>query len=383
MNRLAFLLMFLASTVRAEPYVPTSDDTVLERVPAATEVRELEPLRQKLRTSPSDVTSAVQLAKGYLQIGRQTADPRFTSYAQATLAPWLKSPSPPAEVLVLSATALQSTHQFAASLATLDQALSVEPDHAQAWLTKATILQVQGKFPEARAACGQLIRSAGQLIAVSCIANVNSLSGKLEQSYQSLQRLYSMTAESAELRGWLAGQLGEMAVRLGDTSAAQRHFQAALKATPEDVYLKAAYADLLLTQHRDAEVITLLAANEQQDVLLLRLAIAGKRLQHASANSWVASFDARYQAAQRAGDTSHLREYSRFLLEVRGDAKGALEVAKRNWQVQREPADVLVYLKAAHAAGTPDAAVEVVGWIRDTGYEDRALAELRSDSTPL
>jgi tetratricopeptide (TPR) repeat protein len=375
------LLLLLAGTARAEPYLPTDDDTMLERVPAATATRELEPLRQRLIASPSDLPAALQLATGYLKIGRETADPRFTSYAQATIAPWLKSPTPPAEVLVLSATVLQSTHQFDASLAALDRALQADPTHAQAWLTKATVLQVQGKFAEAREACGNLLRSAGQLVAVSCIANVNGLSGRLAQSYQSLVRLIPLTAESAELRSWIEGQLGEMAIRLGDPSAAERHFLAALKTAPDDVYLKAAYADLLLAQNRNAEVITLLTGNEPQDVLLLRLAIAGNHLRRSSARQWADSFEARYQAAQRGGDTSHLREYARFLLEVRGDAKAALEVARENWQVQREPADVLVYLKAARASQALEGAAEVLAWIRETGYEDRTIAALQSSAT--
>ena len=287
-------------------------------------------------------------------------------------------------MLVLSATALQSTHQFDASLAALDRALQANPTNAQAWLTKATVLQVQGKFAEAREACGNLLRSADQLVAVSCIANVNGLNGRLQQSYQSLERLIPMTAQSPDLRSWIEGQLGEMATRLGDLAAAERHFLTALKATPGDVYLKAAYADLLLTQNRHAEVISLLDANEQQDVLLLRLAIAGKRSQHPSASRWTDTFDARYQAAQRAGDTSHLREYARFLLEVRDDAKAALDVARKNWQVQREPADILVYLNAASAAKSPDAddAAEVLAWIRETGYEDQAVAALQAGAKP-
>jgi tetratricopeptide (TPR) repeat protein len=370
------LLVLLAGSARAEPYLPTADDTVLERVPAATETRELEPLRQRLIASPADLPTALQLATGYLKIGRETADPRFTSYAEATIAPWLKSPTPPPEVLVLSATALQSTHQFDAALTALDRALQADPTNAQAWLTKATVLQVQGKFAAARQACGKLLRSAGQVVAVSCIANVNGLSGRLAESYQSLQRLSPATAASAELRSWIEGQLGEMAIRLGNLPAAERHFLAALESAPGDVYLKAAYADLLLAQNRDAEVITLLEGNEQQDVLLLRLAIAGKRSQQPAARQWADSFEARYQAAQRSGDTSHLREYARFLLEVRGDAQGALEVARQNWQVQREPADILVYLKAAHASQSPNAAAEVLAWIQETGYEDQALAAL-------
>lgn len=381
---LALVLMLLAGIVRSEPYIPADDSTILERAPAAAATRQLEPLRQRLVENPSDLPAALELAQGYLRIGRKTADPRFTSYAQATVAPWLNGPHPPASVLVLNATVLQSSHQFDASLAMLERALRVDPANAQAWLTKATVLQVQGKFREARQACGRLMQTAGQIVAVSCIANVDSLNGGLARSYSMLQRLSDASvAQSAELRGWIAGQLGEMAVRLGDQRAAERYFLAALVATPGDIYIKAAYADLLLASGREQDVLALLADNEQQDVLLLRLAIAGKRLLMPSAEGWSKAFDARYRAAQRGGDTSHLREYSRFLLEVRGDARQALELARQNWQVQREPADVHVYMSAVNAVPLSQTPAELVAWLHETGYEDRTLLPLVSGKVAL
>lgn len=381
---LVLALMLLAGVVRSEPYIPADDATILERAPAAAATRELEPLRRRVLANPSDLPGSLELAQGYLRIGRETADPRFTSYAQATVAPWMNSANPPASVLVLNATVLQSSHQFKASLAMLERALRVDPANAQAWLTKATVLQVQGKLSEARQACGHLVQTAGQIVAVSCVANVNSLNGRLKWSYSALQRLVEASAlQPADLRGWVVGQLGEMAVRLGDQQAAERYFLAALVAAPGDIYIKAAYADLLLASGRERDVLALLAGNEQQDVLLLRLAIAGKRLRMPSATSWSDAFDARYQAAQRGGDTSHLREYSRFLLEVRGDAGQALEVARRNWQVQREPADVHVYVNAANALQLPQTPAEVVAWIRETGYEDNTLLPLVSARAAL
>jgi len=382
MNKLTgrvLLMLLLSASACAEPFIPGNDSVVLERVPAAQETRQLQPLRDRLASNPDDLPSALQLAQGYLRIGRETADPRFTSYAQATLNPWLQSNDPSADVLVLSATALQSSHRFAESLQLLDRALAADPRNGQAWLTKATILQVQGKFADARSACANLLRTAGQMIAVSCIAGVNSLNGKLENSYRSLAQLSAASGSpTPELRGWIQGQLGEMAVRLGDQGAAEAHLLAALQATPGDVYLKAAYADLLLAQSRNAEAISLLADNEQQDVLLLRLAIAGTRLKQADGKRWADAFDARFNAAQRSGDTSHLREYARFLLDVRGDAAKALEMAKLNWQVQREPADVQVYVKAARATQAQGADAEVIAWIRDTGFEDRTLPSMQT-----
>ncbi len=381
-HRIAPLLLCALHTLHAEPYIPSNDSVVLERAPAAEATRQLAPLRQKLRTDPTDQSTALQLAEGYLKIGRATADPRFTSYAQATVAPWLHAPNPSAPVLVMQATVLQSSHRFDAALTALDRALQLEPTNAQAWLTKATVLQVQGKYAAARQACRQLLQSAGQTIAVSCLANVNSLNGRLDASYRTLQSLLSAVPEAdAPLRSWILGQLGEMAVRCGDR-AAEKYFVAALALTPGDVYLKAAYADLLLEQQRNDEVVKLLRDNEAQDVLLLRLAIAGKRLQSRSSQAWIDTFEARYQAAQRSGENSHLREYARFLLEVRSDALQALAVARRNWQVQREPADVQVYVNAARAAKGADAA-EVTAWIRDTGYEDRTLARVAASKAAL
>lgn len=346
---------------------------VLERVPAAAETRELQPLREKLAIDPNDLSSTLQLSQGYLRIGRETADPRFTSYAQATIDPWLRRGEPSAEVLVLSATVLQSTHRFNESLLALDRALAIDPRNAQAWLTKATILQVQGRFAEARTACSNLLRTAGQVIAVSCITGVNSLNGRLEESYRSLQAFGTAAKLPNDLHGWIQGQLGEMAVRLGDARAAEDHLNAALLATPGDVYLKAALADVLLAQQRNDDVIALLRENEQQDVLLLRLAIAGTRLQSPAGKTWATAFEARFNAASRSGDTSHLREYARFLLDVRGNATKALEIAKRNWQVQREPADVDVYVRAARALSLPEAQAEVFAWIHEVKYEDRVV----------
>jgi hypothetical protein len=82
-------------------------------------------------------------------------------------------------------------------------------------------------------------------------------------------------------------------------------------------------------------------------------------------------FQARYEAARRDGDFTHLREQARFLLEVRGRNVEALELAERNWQVQREPGDIRVYVAAAAAAGNQAALRSVRDWIQQTHYEDR------------
>jgi tetratricopeptide (TPR) repeat protein len=347
---------------------------VLEHVPAAAATRALEPLRRRSAAHPEDLANALALARGYLELGRANADPRFVSYAQATLAPWLQGPHPPQQALVLGAIALQNLHRFEAALELLDRALLLQPLDGQAWLTRATVLQVTGRLPEARMACRHLIRASGQLIALTCLASVDSLTGRLAQSYAALRSVFSDDARLAgDVRAFILGQLADMAVRLHEFAQAESYFRSALRAAPEDVYIKADYADLLLLQGREREVVDLLRTNELQDNLLLRLAIAGTRLQLRDGQRWSEMFQARYQAARADGDFTHLREQARYLLEVRHDAATALQLARENWSVQREPADLHVYLDAATAAGNPSAAEPVHQWMHQIGYEDRTL----------
>lgn len=357
----------------AEPFVPSDDDVVLERVAAGSESRQFQVLRTELAANPHDVNAALKLARAYLDVGRTHSDPRFISYAQATLVPWMQRPDASVDALILLAITLQSSHRFDEALALLGRALSVDPRNPQAWLTRATILQVRGEFSAARGACARLLGTADALVALACIASVDAMTGKLSASYAALDRaLEDNLAQAHELRSWLLGQLGEMSVRLGRHDDAERHFKAALAANPRDPYIKGEYADLLLRQRRAAQVIALLSNHEAQDALLLRLAQAERTLK-AKRQRWVPMYEARYAAARRDGDSTHLREHARYELEVRGNAVAALELALRNWQTQREPADVRILARAAYAARDQQALSSIVAWIDDHSYQDDTL----------
>jgi Flp pilus assembly protein TadD len=374
----AAILLSLSAAAYGDPYVPRSDHAVVERIQAAGPARALAPLREAVAREPRDLASALQLARGYLEISRRTSDPRFVSYALSTLAPWSLRTEAPASVLVLEATALQSLHRFGDALARLDRALELEPRNAQAWLTKAALLQVRGDFVEARAACRSVAASADARVALTCLASVDGMTGRLRSSYEALTRASAATANEsgdAGLGGWIEGQLGEMALRLGDFSAAEAHLRAALRHDPDDPYLLASYADLLLLQSRTTEAASLLRSHVAHDVLLLRLAIAARRSGAPEAARWTQLFDARRRAA-RAADNPHLREHGRFMLDVLVQPQEALDLARRNWAVQREPADIALYLRAARVAGSAADERVVTEWIRRTGYEDRTLGAL-------
>ena len=85
-------------------------------------------------------------------------------------------------------------------------------------------------------------------------------------------------------------------------------------------------------------------------------------------------YEARLHAAERDGDSTHQREQAMYLLEVRHDAAGALEYARRNWSAQREPADVRIYARAAARAHSAADCAQLAHWLADTRYEDRTLS---------
>jgi len=173
-----------------------------------------------------------------------------------------------------------------------------------------------------------------------------------------------------------------MAERLGDERAAEADLRAALSATADDPYLKAAYADLLLQTGRPREVLALLAGCEAQDPLLLRIAIAAHRLGSPEAPRWMQAYQERLHAAERDADTTHQREQALYLLELRDDAAGALAYARRNWTVQREPADVRIYVRAAERAHSEADCMRLARWITETRYEDHALSTLQQCGPP-
>ena len=70
----------------------------------------------------------------------------------------------------------------------------------------------------------------------------------------------------------------------------------------------------------------------------------------------------------------HRREEARFRLDVQGDASAAVALARANWSVQREPADLRILIEAARAADDAGALAMAAAWIAVNRLEDAALA---------
>jgi tetratricopeptide (TPR) repeat protein len=348
--------------------VPTDDNAVLARLPAGTTHTSLS-VRQQ---ASARLDVALPLAQFYISQARATGDLRFLGYAEALLQRWMLQSPPQPQVLVLHATILQSRHSFDAALSELDQALQARPDDAQAWLTRAIVLRVLGRYPEAAAACAQFARRADPGVSLICEQGIRGLTGHLESAYATLAALPTQGMLDPE-RAWRDSELGEMAVRLGHDVDAERWFRQELAFSPNDFYVKAAYADLLLRQHRSAEVIELLKGQESIEPLLLRLAIAQKQARDPGLARSSDLLQAAFAAEAERGEPVHRREQARFLLEVQNRPRDALTAALADWAVQREPDDALILADAARESGVPRQAQPASEFARAQGMQDVRL----------
>jgi len=409
----AALLLWLPEPAPAAPRTPADDQEVIERLPtrlpgAATRragASQLSALRQQAAQARPNLSLALTVARQAIDQARRSGDPRDWGQAQAALAPWWADAQPPGPVRLLRATIRQGQHDFPGALADLDALLAVSATEsgasasrlgglrradynpsaspalalrAQAELTRASIHQVQGRYTEAREGCERLAGTdyAGlgdgvQTAARACLAELGQLQGRLGAR----QADATLAALGPANDPWLALLRAELAQRSGSRQAGEL-FRLATAGDEPGLYALAAHADWLLDQHRPADAERLLRGHEATDALLLRMAIARHQLagtkagQAASADDLIRQLQARFDAALARGDRSHAREQARFALDLLGDGPQALALAQENWSWQREPADALLLLRAAAAAGQPEAGEPVRRWAREQGFVD-------------
>ncbi len=355
---------------------------MLQDVPSTSDpaVAAMKSLRAALDAAPGSLTAAIQLAGAYVDYGRQVGDAHYAGYAEAVIAPWASATQPPPVALVTQATILQYRHQFPESRELLRRALAVDPRNAQAWLTLATLDMVQGNYPAAGRDCAQLSGSGGFELGLACAGNLRSYTG---QAGLSLVMLGQAAAAGEHVppgyQAWLQGLLAEAAERLGDWPLAERHYQNALKILPRDNFLLVAYADFLLDRGRPKEVLPLLADHTQSDSAFLRLALAQSALNDRASARYIWIMAARFEALTLRGSDFFGREQARFALELERDPRQALELALRNWQVQREPWDSRLLLQAALAADQPEAAADALDFLEKSKLQDPVVEPLERE----
>lgn len=384
-------LWLCSITVHAAPFVPEKENEVVDQLPgnankiaAAASVRESRRAQALLKQNKNNLDVALHVAKLNIRRARTASDPRYLGQAEAALAPWLNESRPPVAVLVLRANIRQSLHQFGPARTDLEQVVAREPGNAQAWLTLATVAQVTGDIATARASCSKLTTLIAPPVHAACVAAIDGNSGSAKAAAASLARALQLSPRiNRDVRAWIVTLQAELAERAGQNLTAEKFYRQALALDKRDAYTVAGYADYLLEQNRAADVLGLIPTETDADILLLRRVLAAQSLKRADASEMADKLAARYDVARTRGDQLHLREEARFLLHVRRQPAEALKLAIKNWQVQKEPADLRILLESAVAAKQRAQAQVALAWLDDTKLEGRALARLAAQARQL
>ena len=387
----ALFCLFTTLAAQAAPFTPPNDSDVVERLPlTATDpsARRLQSLRKQLEAKPDDVALRLEIARRYFDLSMAQGDPRYVGYASAAIAPLGKNSASAtagnADYWLLHGMLQQYSHDFEGALASLERASLAAPQSPVPMAWRAAIQMVQANYAKAQAECDSIKPLVTPLFATGCTQYVRASTGELQSAFDTLNA--AVIAEpnaQAELMLWELTRLAEMAIRLKRFDAAESYFQRALKLGVTDQFLLGAYADFLLQQKKPEAVITLLTDWERSDILLLRLALAGKAANHKKAADWASALRDRFVDAAKRGDRLHEQEAARFELDIEKNPKKALALAANNYKLQKEPRDAEVLLRTALAANDAAAAQPALTWLTQSRYEDAHLTELAAGLAKL
>ena len=392
-------LVACLSLAQAAPYTPTSDAMVVESLPGRASdpaLKRVDSLRKQLAARPDDAGLRVEIARRYFDMAMAQGDPRYVGYASAAITPLAKAAllnsnsstsantSTQADYALVLGLIQQFSHEFEPALASLAKASQLNPQSPEPLLWRSAIFMVQARYPEASAECQRALPLAEPLVGAGCSAYVDATTGQLDAAYAKLLAAVAAAPQATpELLLWQATRLAEMAWRLGRFDTAEGHFKSALKQGVTDQFLLGAYADFLLARQRPMEVIRLLADWERSDILLLRLALAGKTTGDKRSIDWATQLRDRFVAAALRGDRLHEQEAARFELDIEGNAGRALKLANANYKIQKEPRDAEILMRAAIAAQQAQTAQVAMDWLRTSRYQDPALQALAGQLVAL
>ena len=371
--------LLFAGRLLAAPFTPASDDEIVERLPLARDpaLRAVESLRRQLASRPQDAALRLDIAERYFALAMAQGDPRYVGYAMSTIGPLAGTAAGESRYWLVRGQLQQYSHDFAGALASLEQASRLAPDAVEPVSWRAAIYMVEADYARAAAECDRLARIATPLLAQGCTAYVRGTTGQLVPAYDMLSKAVAAAVDVPPgLMLWAQTRLAEMAARLQRHGDAERHYRIALEQGITDQFLLASYADFLIEHERPGEALRLLAGWERSDVLLLRLALAGRAARDPRAADWAEQLKSRMQDAARRGDRLHEQEAARWALEIGNDPARALEFARSNYTRQKEPRDAEVLMQAALAARKPEAARPALEWWKASGYEDATVQAL-------
>lgn len=337
----------------------------------------LDELAAELKNDPESADAAGDFARFAAMKARSLGDTALLRRADESLKPWADAKAPPIKILLIRANIQQIDHRFDEALNDLDQVIARSPINPQARLSRAFILSTIGQAQKAAEDCAALRPGISVYIRETCRARVSGLTGAIDEAATRMTALIGAVQATSETERLFALSVAsDLVERRGDAETAEQFYKEMQALDPDSTYMRAAYSDFLIAQDRLAEARDIIGDAPHTEALLLLRVLAATGDGDAAAKNAAQALSIRMAVDRAELDYSHAREYARFALDHLQEADLALEMARENWRVQKEPIDARMLVRAARAAGAPEMVQEIRDWVAKTGLQDKVLSAL-------
>jgi predicted Zn-dependent protease len=350
-------------------YRPDDATQVVLRLGSSTGESQLAQLRAASLAAPGDVDATIHYVDALIAAGARSGNERYYGYAEQVVQ-GTSDPGKPA-IALRRARLLQHKHEFAAAERVLGEILEIDSRHREARLMRAQVRLHLHEPQQALADCTALMPFVDLLTSTTCIAQARAAQGDLQRAQALLLRVLDYQRGEDATRSWAAGVAAEFAVRLGDSSAAERWYRESFDLDPQSHYARITYADWLLSAGRFAEALQVAnrggsLADRARSVLASRdpETLDAQRLQLA------------WQEADTRGERAHLRDRARFELTLLHDPAQANASARASFQDRNEADDALLLAATASATHDRESLNAVQAWQQRYHYQDVRLDTL-------
>lgn len=364
-----FLTCLSTSFAQTNPrYLPLPGDVLLEGFRQESVGRKA---TDRLQTASSE-------ARALFVAALEQGDPRWLGQAQAALAPWWTQTQLPSETLFVRALIKQGLHDFDDARLDLKRAIAAEPDRPEFWSWLFALDLVGANMAPAGATCQEIQSRFGSQEGDACLGVLHYRSGRARDGLVLLDRLAARSSDrSRSSADWLAFHRGEARRVLGSPQEGLAIWLAALKSGSGPHGLRLAAVELLNDLGRFAEADRLNDQKPRSDAMLVQAIRSARGLgQTEQAAALTRAFRARLERQMARGDLTNERPVIAFWLDIEQQPANALALARQAWATQREPADAVLYGRAALLLRDQPAARALMTWVKDTGFVDQSQKSL-------
>jgi tetratricopeptide (TPR) repeat protein len=219
-----------ASQTSLPTFAPTAGQPMA--TPPAT-AAEIERLTAVVEADPGDEAAQRDLGFAIVQRVRETADPALYKPAMDAFEAALAIEPEDAMALVGVASIQLGRHEFAAALATAEQAIDLSPSLVPAHAARVDALVELGRYGAADAAAGEMLGLQVDRTTLARVSYLAELRGDLPTALAGMRRAVASPGLAPENTAYLRALVANLLIYSGDPDGARVQLEAALDLVPD------------------------------------------------------------------------------------------------------------------------------------------------------